>query len=82
MLDVKTATIRKVQHNLAEVLSWVERGEEVRVLRRNKVVAKLVPPTPGVPRSPDFVMRARMIWGTKPKGVRPSALVSESRGSR
>jgi len=82
MLDMKTATIRKVQHNLAEVLSWVERGEEVRVLRRNKVVAKLVPPLPGVPSSPDFVKRARTIWGAKPKGIRPSGLVSDSRGSR
>lgn len=82
MLDMKTATVRKVQHNLAEVLSWVERGEEVRVLRRNKVVAKLVPLSPGVPASPDFVTRARAIWGARPKGVRPSALVSDSRGSR
>ncbi|HEY8925900.1 MAG TPA: antitoxin Phd/YefM, type II toxin-antitoxin system domain protein [Polyangia bacterium] len=79
---MKTATVRKVQHNLAEVLSWVERGEEVRVLRRNKVVAKLVPPSPGAPASPDFVKRAKMIWGPKPKGLRPSVLVSDSRGPR
>jgi antitoxin (DNA-binding transcriptional repressor) of toxin-antitoxin stability system len=79
---MKTATIRKVQHNLAEVLSWVERGEEVRVLRRNKVVARLLPPTPGVPHSPDFIARAKAIWGVKPMGARPSDLVSESRGAR
>jgi antitoxin (DNA-binding transcriptional repressor) of toxin-antitoxin stability system len=28
---MKTATIREMQHNLSEVLSWVERGEEVQV---------------------------------------------------
>ena len=82
MLDVKTATIRKVQHNLAEVLSWVERGEEVSVLRRNKVVARLVPPTPKAPQSPDFLTRAKTIWGAKPKGTRPSEILSESRGER
>ena len=82
MLDMKTATIRKVQHNLAEILSWVERGEEVRVLRRNKVVAKLVPPSPGAPSSPDFVIRAKTIWGARPRGIRPGALVSDARGSR
>jgi antitoxin (DNA-binding transcriptional repressor) of toxin-antitoxin stability system len=82
MLDVRTATIRKVQHNLAEVLSWVERGEEVRVLRRKKVVARLVPPTPDAPPSPDFVSRAKAIWGAKPQGTRPSEIVSESRGDR
>jgi antitoxin (DNA-binding transcriptional repressor) of toxin-antitoxin stability system len=79
---MKTATIRKVQHHLAEVLSWVERGEEVRVLRRNKVVARLVPPTPEVPDSPDFLARAKAIWGANPTGARPSKLVSESRGAR
>jgi antitoxin (DNA-binding transcriptional repressor) of toxin-antitoxin stability system len=82
MSNMKTATIRKVQHNLAEVLSWVERGEEVRVLRRNKVVARLVPPEPAAPSSPDFLARAKAIWGAKPEGARPSELVSESRGAR
>jgi antitoxin (DNA-binding transcriptional repressor) of toxin-antitoxin stability system len=82
MLDMKTATIRKVQHNLAEVLSWVERGEEVRVLRRKKVVARLVPPTPDAPPSPDFLTRAKAIWGAKPRGTPPSEIVSESRGDR
>jgi antitoxin (DNA-binding transcriptional repressor) of toxin-antitoxin stability system len=79
---MKTATVRKVQHNLTEVLSWVERGEEVRVLRRKKVVARLVPPQPEPPQSPDFLGRARAIWGATPKGTRLSAIVSESRGER
>jgi len=82
MCNLKTATIRKVQHNLAEVLSWVERGEEVCVLRRKKVVARLVPPAPAAPPSPDFLTRAKAIWGATPKGARLSALVSESRGDR
>jgi antitoxin (DNA-binding transcriptional repressor) of toxin-antitoxin stability system len=82
MYDMKTATVRKVQHNWAEVLSWVERGEEVRVLRRKKVVARLVPPHPEAPRAPDFLARARSIWGAKPKGARPSELVSQLRGER
>ena len=46
MLHMKTATVRQVQHNLSEVLSWVEQGEEVRVLRRKQVVARLLPPEP------------------------------------
>jgi len=80
---MKTATVRKVQHNLTEVLSWVERGEEVRVLRRKKVVARLVPPQPEPPQSPDFLGRARAVWGSAaPKGTRLSVIVSASRGER
>ena len=82
MSNMKTATVREVQHNLAEVLSCVERGEEVAVLRRGKMVAKLVPPNPREPASPDFVARARAVWGTAPKGRPLSRIVSESRGER
>lgn len=82
MSNMKTATIREVQHNLAEVLSWVARGEEVHVLRRNKVVARLLPPGPQASQSPDFLARARAIWGEQPKGVAISAMVSDARGER
>lgn len=83
MLNImKTATIREMQHNLSEVLSWVERGEEVQVLRRNKVVARLLPPRPQPSQSPDFVARARAVWGDAPKGVALSAIVSVSRDER
>lgn len=83
MLNImKTATVREIQHNLSEVLSWVESGEEVQVLRRNKVVARLLPPQPQPSRSPDFVARARSIWGDDPAGTPLSEIVSESRGDR
>ncbi len=82
MSNMKTATVREIQHNLSEVLSWVEQGEEVCVLRRKKVVARLLPPDPQPPISPDFVARARVVWGKKPRGKRLSAIASESRGER
>lgn len=80
---MRTATLREMQHNLSEVLSWVERGEEVQVLRRNKVVARLLPPGPPERSQwPDFVARARAIWGDAPVGSALSALANESRGGR
>ena len=82
MCNMKTATVRMVQHNLSEVLSWVERGEEVHVLRRKKVVARLVAPEPEAPASPDFVGRAKAIWGARPRGARLSATVSDARGEK
>jgi antitoxin (DNA-binding transcriptional repressor) of toxin-antitoxin stability system len=82
MLHMKTATVRQVQHNLAEVLSWVEDGEEVQVLRRSKVVARLVPPDPRPVATPDFVGRARAVWGDAPPGDLLSKVVSDARGER
>ncbi|MBI3179507.1 MAG: antitoxin Phd/YefM, type II toxin-antitoxin system domain protein [Deltaproteobacteria bacterium] len=79
---MKTATVRQIQHNLSKVLSWVERGEEVQVLRRKKVVARLVPPDPQPVSSPDFLGRARAVWGEKPRGKPLSDILSESRGER
>jgi antitoxin (DNA-binding transcriptional repressor) of toxin-antitoxin stability system len=82
MSNMKSASVREVQHNLNEVLAWVARGEEVHVYRRKQLVAKLVPPGPIAVKAPDFVGRARRIWGGKPKGKPLSRLVSQARGER
>jgi len=82
MAHMKTASVRDVQHNLSEVLSWVERGEEVLVYRRKRLVARLVPPTPAAVESPDFIARARAIWDERAIDTPLSRLVDEARGDR
>ena len=84
VLDMKTANVRMVQHNLAEVLDWVQEGEEVQVTRRHEVVAKIVP-CQGEPRGvqhPDFLARARRIWGKRPKGIALSEALRHDREER
>lgn len=80
MYNMKSATVRDVQHNLSEVLSWVEQGEQVLVFRRKKLVARLVPPGPEPVDSPDFTTRSRRVWGREPRGKRLSEIVDEARG--
>ncbi len=66
MFNMKTATVREVQHHLNKVLAWVENGEEVQITRRSKTVARLVPsgPAHAAPAPlPDFAARTRAIWG-------------------
>ena len=82
MSNMKSASVREVQHRLSEVLRWVARGEEVQVYRRKQLVAKLVPPGPIATESPDFVGRARRVWGERPRGKSLSQLASEARGKR
>jgi antitoxin (DNA-binding transcriptional repressor) of toxin-antitoxin stability system len=49
------------------LLDWVEAGEEVIITRRGKIVARLVPPRPGVDR--DQARRAAASIRAMSKGV-------------
>lgn len=40
---MKTITARSLHHQLAEVLTWVEEGEEVQITRHSKSIACIVP---------------------------------------
>ncbi len=73
-----------VQHNLAKVLNWVQEGEEVEVTRRHVVVAKIVSCQKEREdvQHPDFLGRARRIWGSQPKGMPLSAAVCRDREER
>lgn len=43
VLDMKSASIRTVQHQLAAMISEVEKGREIIITRRNQPVARLMP---------------------------------------
>jgi prevent-host-death family protein len=82
---MRTATVRDVQHHLAEVLAWVEQGEEVQITRRSKPVARLIPEVSAASTPvalPDFAGRARRIWGVRPKGDSLSDTVLADRAER
>ena len=81
MLDMKKANVRKVQHNLKSVLQWVEDGEEVQIVRRNRVVARIVPA--GTDEHlldvPDFLARSREVWRGQSRGRPVSRILLEGR---
>ena len=76
---MKSATTEQVRQQWPQILKWVEAGEEVQVTQQDKVVARLLPPEPVA--SPDFLARAKSIWGEAPPGTPLSQVVSEARGS-
>jgi len=73
---VKTATVQQLPEQWPDILKWVASGEEVQMTDHDKVVAKIVP----AGASPDFVGRAKAIWGENPPGKSLSAIVTETRG--
>jgi antitoxin (DNA-binding transcriptional repressor) of toxin-antitoxin stability system len=74
---VKTASVQQVPERWPDILKWVASGEEVQMTDHDKVVATLVPAD--VPK-PDFLNRAKAIWGENPSGKSLSAIVSGARG--
>jgi antitoxin (DNA-binding transcriptional repressor) of toxin-antitoxin stability system len=82
MTHMRSATVREVQHNLPRILRAVGRGEVVESTRRREVVARVVPAAPPMRGGlPDFVSRARAIWGEH-AGTPTSEIVIEARADR
>ena len=77
---MKSASVQQLPQQWPEILRWVAAGEEVQVTQQDKVIAKVVPARP-VPR-PDFLARAKAIWGEQPPGKPLSDLVLEARGGQ
>jgi antitoxin (DNA-binding transcriptional repressor) of toxin-antitoxin stability system len=77
---MKTATAQQVPQQWIEILGWLAADEEVQVTLEDRVVARIVP-SPAAPATPDFLARARAIWGAAPAGEPLSALVDHSRGA-
>ena len=74
---MKTASVQQVPQKWTQILEWVAAGEEVEVTEQEKVIARVVPAT-----QPDFLERAKKIWGEQPSGKPLSELVAEARGGK
>ncbi len=49
---MRTATVRDLRNHYADLLKWIEAGEEIIITRRGKNIARLVPEND---RADDFV---------------------------
>jgi antitoxin (DNA-binding transcriptional repressor) of toxin-antitoxin stability system len=74
---MKTASVEQVPKQWPQIMVWIAAGEEVQVTEQDRVVAKLVP---AKSPAPDFLARAKAIWGESPTGKPLSELVTEARG--
>jgi len=64
---MKTASVRELRNHYTTVLKWIEAGEEVKISRRGKVIARLVPEKLEVPKEVDWstsaaVMQDKSKW--------------------
>jgi antitoxin (DNA-binding transcriptional repressor) of toxin-antitoxin stability system len=78
---MKSSTVQQIPQRWPQISQWLAAGEEVEVIEQDSVVAKLVPVNKGAVQQPDFLARAKAIWGDKPDGKLLSEIVNESRGT-
>lgn len=66
MCHMKRATVRDLRYSFKQVEASLAEGEEIEIVKRKKVIAKLVPVRPDLPPPmPDFLGRMRRIWGDR-----------------
>jgi prevent-host-death family protein len=78
---MKTANVRQLRHAFGDVMEWVAAGQQVKIVKKGRVIALLSPP-PRQKRKkvklPDFAARRKRIFGGR---VLPGNTVAEERES-
>ena len=65
---MKTATVRELRNEVPRIEAWVHEGESIRITKRGKVIATLLPALGNVSPEPprpkvDIMARLRETWG-------------------
>ncbi|MEP2777157.1 MAG: type II toxin-antitoxin system prevent-host-death family antitoxin [Luteolibacter sp.] len=82
---MKTATVRDLRNQFAQVAKWIEEGEDVEITRSGKPFARLAPAPPverHATKMPDFLARMRRRFPKDNPGKGLSAVVDHDRGDR
>ena len=76
---MRTVSIRDLRYDFKMVEGILRQGEEVKITRRRKVIARLVPEPAQPPPMPDFMERMRSIYGDQLLPVTGAEIVHEDR---
>jgi antitoxin (DNA-binding transcriptional repressor) of toxin-antitoxin stability system len=77
---MKTASVRDLRYDFPKIESLLSEGEEIRITKRRRVIARLVPEQPvGSPSLPDFRARKRAIFGDDLLDVSGAELIRQDR---
>lgn len=83
MHHMKKATVRDLRYRFSAVEDLLRDGEEIRITKRKRVIARLLPPKPSPPKAfPDFMKRLKKIFGKKRLKVSGADLIALDREER
>ena len=85
---MKQATLRDLRYNFNHIATLLQSGEEIQITKRNRVVARVLPPE--VPQllpevlkrnvqMPDFMARLKEMYGDRVMEVTGAELLEEER---
>jgi len=58
--------VRELRYRFSAIEDLLRDGQEVQITKRKRVIARLLPPAPAVPKAfPDFLARQKKIFGKK-----------------
>lgn len=78
---MKRVTVRDLRYRFSEIEARLQKGEEVEVRKRQRVVARLLPVRPKAAAYPDFAALRKKIFGNKKAKQTGTELVAGERGS-
>jgi len=80
MHHMKKATVRDLRYHFPEIEARLNKGEEIVLHKRQRVIARLLPVHPKAEAYPDFAALRRKIFGAKRTRKTGTDIVSEGRG--
>ena len=82
MYHMKTASVRDLRYDFPQVEKLLRSGEEVKITKRRKVIARLTAEPTVKPPLPDFLRRLKEIYGDQVFEVSGTELISADREGR
>ncbi|MDR3773242.1 MAG: hypothetical protein P4L26_07840 [Terracidiphilus sp.] len=76
---MKTVSVRDLRYDFPKVEEMLRTGEEIRITKRRRVIARLTPEPTERPLLPDFLGQMREIFGDKVLSVTGAQIISEDR---
>jgi antitoxin (DNA-binding transcriptional repressor) of toxin-antitoxin stability system len=82
MYHMRNVSIRDLRYNFPKVENLLQSGEEVKITKRRKVIARLTAEPASKPPLPDFLGRLKEIYGDQVFEVSGAELISSDREGR
>jgi antitoxin (DNA-binding transcriptional repressor) of toxin-antitoxin stability system len=76
---MKSVSVRDLRYDFPKVEQMLQSGEEIRITKRRKVIARLTPEPTERPPLPDFLGQMKEIFGDKVLKVTGAQIISEDR---
>ena len=76
---MKTVSVRDLRYDFPKVEEMLRSGEEIRITKRRRVIARLTPEPMDRPPLPDFLGQMREIFGDRVLKVTGAQIISEDR---